>query len=1201
MQKTTINREDLLNKVTLGINVLSEQNNEKELFQLKKLAYKIKNQESYYVFCGHFSAGKSSMLNDLLKVEKLPTSPIPTSANVVKLKKGNDRLFITLKNGEMFEVSDDIQPDELKMLCKDSSSIIELEWSQSNFNLPEGVVLIDTPGIDSTDIDHLDATNSVIHLADHIFYLMDYQHVHSKTNIDFIKSLVEKNSRVCLIITCIDKHDETELTFEEFKHGVESNLIKQGLENLTIFYLSTKVKEIENNEYLAFDKYLNGLNKNHFDTQIEHDYASLLRIVNEQIQQLESELNETEEDHTDLLEEFNRLKDDICKLDNEIDYFEENCLQLTQQVLSNSNITPFEMRDLASNYIEAEKMLQNKGLFQSRKKLELNVNEAKEKFISKVHDLTLKQIEYFIKEAAKNSLNKIELYRINSSDFEAYLEPNLGQEVLCPKPSQLVDISGNYLLQYTKELSDGIKGIYRKAINDFIQAVRKELKVQNKSLKLDLENKKVKLEVEVNEIEQNDLSNLKCKQMITNLRDVLENTSVTNQTMINFMPTLITVDDLKVRNLFTPNQVNENESIQHFEALVDEKNKLSNEEINSKYEIADKILFNLVDNRLLKNKIETLIEKRSQIKSNEYTIALFGAFSSGKSSYINTLLGKKVLPVSPHPTTAAICKIKKSTAEIGNEKADVVYKSEEAMQEEFLEFFKKWGVQVNNSNDWFKILQKLITKNKELIPSDAFIYAESVFKHYQNMKNVLGSTKRYDLSEYVNVISEESIACFVKESTVYYDCDITLNGIVLVDTPGGNSIHSRHTELAFDYLKKADLILYVAHYQHAFTRQDESFLMQIGRMRESFESDKVYFILNASDLAKDQNEIEIVINFFTNQLTKLGVRFPIVFAISSLLQMKGYTNSNVSFELEKNYKELNDKIQNYFQYEIANEVYKTFINDLVSIEKILFDSISRVERIKNEKDQYLIELNTIHTLLEEVLQNSKPTNLPRSFEKESEQLLFFIEKRIEYRMRDLFPYFFNPSIFNSSTKNSKQLFITKIREFIYEIIEEIIKEIRITGYRLEKYLSNEIVESQNRIINEISTIQNEILVQSIDNIHLETINIVQPDQFIDVNSLESLKQYYKNPKSFFVENMKENMIDECIVLIKAPLKSYLTHMEQLIDDHYKVQFINSISMVINKFSEQIENDVNQLKQSSENIEELMIDENVFTLFKQLKN
>jgi predicted GTPase len=46
-----------------------------------------------------------------------------------------------------------------------------------------------------------------------------------------------------------------------------------------------------------------------------------------------------------------------------------------------------------------------------------------------------------------------------------------------------------------------------------------------------------------------------------------------------------------------------------------------------------------------------------RLEDKKFTIALFGAFSAGKSSFANALLGESILPVSPNPTTAAINRI----------------------------------------------------------------------------------------------------------------------------------------------------------------------------------------------------------------------------------------------------------------------------------------------------------------------------------------------------------------------------------------------------------------------------------------------------------------------------------------------------------------------------------------------------------------
>ncbi len=47
----------------------------------------------------------------------------------------------------------------------------------------------------------------------------------------------------------------------------------------------------------------------------------------------------------------------------------------------------------------------------------------------------------------------------------------------------------------------------------------------------------------------------------------------------------------------------------------------------------------------LKHVQQEVIERR-RVETKQFTVALFGAFSAGKSSFANALLGEKVLPVS---------------------------------------------------------------------------------------------------------------------------------------------------------------------------------------------------------------------------------------------------------------------------------------------------------------------------------------------------------------------------------------------------------------------------------------------------------------------------------------------------------------------------------------------------------------------------
>src|SRR5699024_3945585 len=79
---------------------------------------------------------------------------------------------------------------------------------------------------------------------------------------------------------------------------------------------------------------------------------------------------------------------------------------------------------------------------------------------------------------------------------------------------------------------------------------------------------------------------------------------------------------------------------------------------------------------------------------------------------------------------------------------------------------------------------------------------------------------------------------------------------------------------------------YVTYYNHALSRADRDFLMQLGRVKESFELDKMFFIINAADLADSKSDLQLVMDYVKEQLLGLGIRFPKIFPVSSKLSLE---------------------------------------------------------------------------------------------------------------------------------------------------------------------------------------------------------------------------------------------------------------------------------------------------------------------------
>nr|MDF9458784.1 dynamin family protein [Bacillus pumilus] len=102
----------------------------------------------------HYSAGKSSLVNHLLHDHILPTSPIPTSANLVVVRKGESEVRLHTSDGRFAKMSGSYDKEAVQRFCKDGEQIEMVEISGDYRGLEEKVALVDTPGIDSTDHAH---------------------------------------------------------------------------------------------------------------------------------------------------------------------------------------------------------------------------------------------------------------------------------------------------------------------------------------------------------------------------------------------------------------------------------------------------------------------------------------------------------------------------------------------------------------------------------------------------------------------------------------------------------------------------------------------------------------------------------------------------------------------------------------------------------------------------------------------------------------------------------------------------------------------------------------------------------------------------------------------------------------------------------------------------------------------------------------
>ncbi len=192
-----------------------------------------------------------------------------------------------------------------------------------------------------------------------------------------------------------------------------------------------------------------------------------------------------------------------------------------------------------------------------------------------------------------------------------------------------------------------------------------------------------------------------------------------------------------------------------------------------------------IDPKQVEEKKATLEIERKRT-SEPFNVLVIGAFSSGKSSMINALIGEDLLPTGFLPETAVLGEL-----HYGNQKRITLYPKKGRWEGGDAPF------------DLKETSSEEIAKYVSLSADDAINAMED------------GSEKRID-------------AVFEK-MVVHWPLEILKDGVILIDSPGINDPYSSDY-IVNSYLPRADAIIYVMDAQHAYQKTDKDQLTTINDM-----------------------------------------------------------------------------------------------------------------------------------------------------------------------------------------------------------------------------------------------------------------------------------------------------------------------------------------------------------------------------------
>lgn len=1157
-QQETI--QTLKNKIISIYEYLIQHGDQENAEKTKQLAKKLENKEFMLAFCGHFSAGKSTMINKVVGENLLPSSPIPTSANLVKVRSGEEYAKVFFKNERprLYLAPYDYQL--VKNYCKDGDQIEAIEISHSDSQLPANTVIMDTPGIDSADDAHRIATESAIHLADLVLYVMDYNHVQAELNFLFTKELTKAGKEVYLVINQVDKHKEEELAFSDFKQSVVDSFAAWGVKPARIFYTSLKYQDHKLNEFNELKQFITEklASKDQFLLQsIFHSLKKIAQDHLEQSRQLDEEklqpifdlLNELPEDEKQqLTESFQSINENMLMLGNGVEEAEKELDTEIEKIMKNAYLMPFQTRELAQKYLESCQPEFKVGFLFTKQKTQEEKSARLDRLYQDLQDKTKSQLEWHLREymltvIKKNNLDNHEL-QAEAQSFTIDVPMDLIESTL----KQGARLSGEYVLHFTEDLANGIKKIAKNNISTFKTALLQELKKKTAILKEKYQKEYLLIEKYIN--------------AFAAMTKFKEEHSL-KEKMVNKILTDAVIDIGDMFQLF--HQEEEEFEVVHGQTITDKESKpvaitksKTNEKIVKETKKESNHLQGMVkaleksaelinDLPGFKKLSQELKDKAERLAHKGFTVALFGAFSAGKSSFANALMGEKVLPVSPNPTTAAINKIKPVTDQYPHGTVLVKFKDDKAMLEDVNRSLKLFELKTAHLDTASAEIDKvMLEKGQEGVSEKTHHAFLQAFKQgYRLHGKQLGSIFETDMSEFTEFVAKEEKSCFVEWIELYYDCELTRKGITLVDTPGADSINARHTGVAFDYIKNSDAILFVTYYNHAFSKADREFLIQLGRVKDAFQLDKMFFMINAIDLAENVEEKDTVVDYVQTQLMKYGIRNPHLYPLSSLYALKEKLEPEVDYLSGMN--DFESDFYHFISHDLTDMAITAAEKELHRVQELVGKLIQNSKEDQTAKEKRRVEIENQKAMIKVLLEKQSTAGMQKRMTQEAEELLYFIKQRVLFRFSDFFKEAFNPSTLRDDGRNLKKALQTALDEFLDSLGFDFAQEMRATTVRLDRFAEKIIADYYGGLYRNFTEINADLSFSPFEMKRDSEIDFPSAFNQIDKQVFAKALSYFKNPKSFFEKNEKKLMSDELNYVLSAPADDYLkTEGERLV-------------------------------------------------------
>ena len=304
-------------------------------------------------------------------------------------------------------------------------------------------------------------------------------------------------------------------------------------------------------------------------------------------------------------------------------------------------------------------------------------------------------------------------------------------------------------------------------------------------------------------------------------------------------------------------------------------------------------------------KIKSELRKVKEATGPLIPVCIIGNYSSGKSSFINALVGKEILPNGDEPVTAKIFKISRSKTP---DTAIIKYTSNNAVEKIIFN-----GTGVVKDDSLGVVYNSIISELSNESENNMFRF---INKSLEILNNYEKNHSDADISDLIELIVPFGDGLLGKSKYDY----------VIFDTPGSNTASNlNHIKVMEDAMANMSngIPIYISEYDTLDTIDNKNLYEQIKEIDE-LDTRFTFIIVNKADSAKlpangfdDEKELEVLDEEVPRNLYAGGLFF-----VSSVIALGAKTNGEF---FDSHYSEIyEEKLQKYSKPDAKNykQLYK---------------------------------------------------------------------------------------------------------------------------------------------------------------------------------------------------------------------------------------------------------------------------------------